>query len=524
MAQLINPSASLSSTSDALLRFQPKQSAFDWLIEDSPASWVGYGGARGGAKSGAARRTMLRRRIEYPGSTGFIMRRVWKDVRENHVEKFFAEFPQFEPYYHAEHHEIVIPVQPASRIVFTYAENERDLRRKFLGPEFMDGFVDQAEQFTEQELVLMKTSCRLPAAGGRTGARAKFGLFFNPGGPGTAFLRRIFKTGEYHENENPADYAFVQAYGWDNVEWCREALGQDGLSEDDFYDWSDEKRFTYFIERSQYGRELNALPEAMRLGHLLGSFDQFAGQYFDIFDPRRHVREEPQLPAWLARWISVDWGFEHPAAVYWHAQAEKDRTVTYRELVKNRLAPRELAREIIKRTGTEKISAVYLSPDAFARRTDENTIAEQMGEVLAEHGLPRPALADDDRIGGWMLMYQLLQADCWTITPSCRKLIETLPLLVRDETDPEDALKMDGDDAADAARYGLKSRLGLKAPPLSERIAQRLADVGAIRADGTAVSNTWRAIATKKFETEERKKMRAVTFRRSRFRRPPQPN
>ncbi len=58
----------------------------------------------------------------------------------------------------------------------------------------------------------------------------------------------------------------------------------------------------------------------------------------------------------------------------------------------------------------EKIDAIYLSPDAFARRTDEASIADQMGDVFAAAGLPRPVPADDDRVGGWMLMYQMLDA------------------------------------------------------------------------------------------------------------------
>ena len=54
-------------------------------------------------------------------------------------------------------------------------------------------------------------------------------------------------------------------------------------------------------------------------------------------------------------------------------------------------------------------------------------------------------------------MYQLLENDAWTITENCAKLIECIPLLVRDERHIEDIRKMDGDDAADAARYGLVS-------------------------------------------------------------------
>src|SRR5260221_2900328 len=41
--------------------------------------------------------------------------------------------------------------------------------------------------------------------------------------------------------------------------------------------------------------------------------------------------------------------------------------------------------------------------------------------------------ADDDRIGGWQWMYQLLENDSWVITDNCAKLIDCLPQLVRDD-------------------------------------------------------------------------------------------
>jgi hypothetical protein len=121
------------------------------------------------------------------------------------------------------------------------------------------------------------------------------------------------------------------------------------------------------------------------------------------------------------------------------------------------LSPRMLAQGIAERSGRDRISDIFLSPDAFAHRTSEASIAEQLGEVLSANGLPRPALADDDRIGGWQLMYQLLESDSWLITENCAKLIDCIPQLVRDNSRVEDIRKVDGDDPADSARYGLVS-------------------------------------------------------------------
>jgi len=183
--------------------------------------------------------------------------------------------------------------------------------------------------------------------------------------------------------------------------------------------------------------------------------------------------------------------------------------VTYREFVQNHLSPRMLAAAIAERSmdrmgRTERIRDIFLSPDAFAQRTADATIAEQLGDGLASAGLPRPTPADNDRVGGWMLMYQALEADHWLIADNCAQLIENLPTLIRDPANVEDALKRDGDDPADAARYGLKSALDSGRAPAEMVAAERV----------TAVDPTSRAIWMKKFAGEEARKIAPVLPRR----------
>src|ERR1700733_4953967 len=197
----------------AQVDLQPKQFTFANLVENSKATWLGYGGSRGGAKSGALRRIMVMRRLKYPGTSGLILRRVWDDVLKNHVNEMWkdGEFPELYKYYKAGEHVIEMP--NGSRIYFDSSENSTDVQRKAFGPEFMDIFIDQAEQFTEDELVQIKTTCRWP---GTPLYRCKMGLFFNPGGVGAGFLQRIFSTLDFHQNESKDNYAFLQAFGWDN--------------------------------------------------------------------------------------------------------------------------------------------------------------------------------------------------------------------------------------------------------------------------------------------------------------------
>ncbi len=174
----------------------------------------------------------------------------------------------------------------------------------------------------------------------------------------------------------------------------------------------------------------------------------------------------------------------------------------------------------------ERIDAIYLSPDAFARRTDEASIAEQMGDIFAAAGFPRPIPADDDRVGGWMLMYQMLDAagrgprvdgesspvdQAWLLTENCVELIRTLPNLVRDPARIEDIQKMDGDDPADAARYGLKSRYAaMRGDPNGWRSRMPLAD--RISAHTYSPDPTIHAMQARKFTLEESRGTKPVPF------------
>jgi hypothetical protein len=208
------------------------------------------------------------------------------------------------------------------------------------------------------------------------------------------------------------------------------------------------------------------------------------------------------LEPWWTRWISIDWGFEHPSAVLWHAAAPDGCVVTYREFVQNRLSPRMLAAAIAERCAGERIGATYLSPDAFAQRSADDTIAEQLARGLEMEGLPRPDPADNDRVGGWMLMYEMLREDAWLITRNCAQLIESLPTLTRDEHNIEDVLKCAGDDVADAARYGIKSRLDPRHSPhagYAEQVMRRGERI-------SAEDPTSRAIWMRQVEAEARRK------------------
>ncbi len=487
------------------IRLQPKQAQLFDLLNESPASWIGVGGGRGCAKSYALDAIMLLQRMIHPGTVGCIVMRNHDQVRKYHIETMIRNFPQFTDQLHKTDANIKFPAGDngqLSQIDFSYAENLYEVERRFRSANYYHIFVDQAEQFTEAELREMKNACRWP---GTAEGQCKMLLSFNMGGAGIQTLRKWFHTHEYNARETRENFAFVHIYPWDNVEWARAALAKDRLSEKDYYRWSDEKRMAYCADRTEYGRSLNSLDDALRNRDWLGSWDSLEGAYFGrVFDRAAMLITPEQakrlIKPWDVRWLSQDWGKAHFNVTYWFAKTTVSvedayetlgwetsgpikLVVTYRELVINEMSSTDLGQLIAEKTPLEerpKIKKFFLSPDAFGERDSPQTTADNLGKELREHGLPAPEKADNDRIGGWMLMYALMadtkrqgaqDGQAWVISGNCPHLLESIPLAMRDVKKLDDVQKTDQgqakieQDCLDAARYGTKSMLSTAAKP-----------------------------------------------------------
>lgn len=508
------------------IRLQPKQAKALTLVESGSASWIGIGGGRGGAKSGGQDRIMLVRRTDLPGTVGAILMRNYDQVKRYHIDPILRDYPELEPYYHKTDSKLVLPMAegPASEIHFTYAESLADVIRRFRSANYYDVFVDQAEQFTEAELREIKQCVRSKNA--PLGA-CKLLLAFNMGGVGIDFLRNKFHLKSYGPNERADDFAFIHVYPWDNVEWVRAALAEDGLTEDDYYDlFTEQQRMEYCATRGDYGRNLVAQDEALQKRDWLGSWESLEGAFFGrVFDRDAAVIDDEKVALisrpWHKRWLSQDWGRGHYCPTHWHLSGEMSPAeakdvlgwqvskpvkfvLTYREYIAGgaaatdeggdrELAEQDVAREMVKRTPDEEkptTKGFFLSPDAFAKRSSANTIAHELGKILKEGGLPQPTAADNDRKGGWGLMYNLCLETkrhaasdeyVWLISANCPELVRSIPLLMRNPKDLDDVIATDKGsakleiDVTDSARYGLKSMLSPGKKPKAVLIAEAVA-------------------------------------------------
>ena len=398
----------------------------------SRARHTAYGGARGGGKSWAMRRKFILLALRYPGLNLLLLRRTLPELRENHLIPMQRELYGFAVYNSAER---VFRFPNGSRIKLGYCDTMQDVYQ-YQGQEYAVIGLEEATHFTEEQMRFLTTCNRTT----RKDFSPRMYYTCNPGNIGHAWVKRLFIDRLYAENENPNDYLFIPARIYDN----KVLLDAD----------------------PNYIRQLEALPEELRRAHLDGDWDVHAGQYFREFSRDRHVIEPFEIPSWWRRFRSMDWGYNDPCCVLWHAVDGENRVYTYRELYVRETRAGEVASMVLELSRGESISYTVASPDMWQKRGAVLSGAggfegETLAELFTSSGLSLTP-ADNSRVPGWNRVRDFLAVapdgrPNWLCFSDCRNLIRQLPALQFDQHNREDAA--DGDDhAPEALRYALMSR------------------------------------------------------------------
>ena len=398
----------------------------------SRARHTAYGGARGGGKSWAMRRKFILLALRYPGLNLLLLRRMLPELRENHLIPMQRELYGFAVYNSAER---VFRFPNGSRIKLGYCDTMQDVYQ-YQGQEYAVIGLEEATHFTEEQMRFLTTCNRTT----RKDFSPRMYYTCNPGNVGHAWVKRLFIDRLYAENENPDDYLFIPARIYDN----KVLLDAD----------------------PNYIRQLEALPEELRRAHLDGDWDVHAGQYFREFSRDRHVIEPFEIPSWWRRFRSMDWGYNDPCCVLWHAVDGENRVYTYRELYVRETRAGEVASMVLELSRGESISYTVASPDMWQKRGAVLSGAggfegETLAELFTSSGLSLTP-ADNSRVPGWNRVRDFLAVapdgrPNWLCFSDCLNLIRQLPALQFDQHNREDAA--DGDDhAPEALRYALMSR------------------------------------------------------------------
>jgi phage terminase large subunit len=287
----------------------PKQKKLKNLIKYSSAETIAYGGARGGAKSRAARDLALTFGYEY-GTQSLIFRKYRDDLLKNHVYPMLKERPLLRPYFNKS--ELILYGLDKNPIIkFDYAETDEEIEKVAQGPEYQLIFIDEASQITQYMIEYLTTPNR--DSQGVLPNGAKMIILMNPGGISHAYLKRIFIDKIYRDNEDPKSYAFIQAHVWDNVFWCIRELYQHGFTINDYYyKWTNEQRKKFTIQYSKYAKRLSNLPTQLRDAYLFGDWNVFGSMFFQDLDLAKQIEDPFPIPTTWTLVGSLDPGYASP--------------------------------------------------------------------------------------------------------------------------------------------------------------------------------------------------------------------
>jgi phage terminase large subunit len=407
----------------------------------SRARHTAYGGARGGGKSWAMRRKLVLLSLYHPNLNALLLRRTLPELRENHLIPLLKELKGVADYNGAER---VFRFCNGSRIRLGYCDGANDVYQ-YQGQEYDVIGLEEATHFTEEQMRFLTTCNRTVKAG----FRPRMYYTCNPGGVGHGWVKRLFIDRRYAQGERKEDYAFIPARVWDNP--------------------------VLLQADPDYVRVLQALPEELRRAYLDGDWDVHAGQFFREFARAAHVVRPFEPPAWWKRFRSIDWGYNDPCAVLWHAVDGEGRVYTYRELYVRHTRADAVAAQMRALSEGEAIAYTVASPDMWQKRgavlkSEGGFEGESIAELFALSGVPLTP-ADNSRVAGWQRVRGYLASapdglPRWQCFDTCENLVRTLPLLSFDHHNREDAA--DGEDhAPESLRYALMSRPAHSVAPAS---------------------------------------------------------
>jgi len=429
--------------------------------------------------------------MEYPGSNSILMRKTMPDLKRTVIDKFLADVPkslyergsQERGTFNKSDHIVYFPPVNGkqSKLYFAACERVEDVG-KYLSTEFVFiGFEELGEfPYLIYDAMEGRNRCTVP------GSRPCMAGVTNPMGIGWGWIKRLWKDhlpahGMDPEKYEPNDYQFIHSTVDQNP-----ILSQD-------------KAYIASLEKSP-------LRDKIRWGNM----ETISGQYFANFEASRHIlpREAFLFEAWQPVWAGWDYGFGHFAVItFWtkallkpRFEGEKPRVVnvTLKELVLQEKTPEQQTEALIlaiprnhDENGIETgyawdIDSIHFSWERFNRTVSNRTVADEVGDILAAAGLPRPTRSNSDRIAGWTKMYSMLEVDEWfLIEGQCTDVAEAIPLLVRGDgvtCSLEDVVKPKGvslvDDCGDSLRYAVAGvLLDAADKPKEQLLREKLAGI-----------------------------------------------
>lgn len=440
----------------------------------STATEILYGGAAGGGKSYLMRAAAIIWARMIPGLQIAIFRRLYPDLRANHMEGP-ASFPMMlAPLVNAGLCRIVkdeITFANGSRISLNHCQHEKD-KYKYQGAEFHVLMMDELTHFTETQYRYLRGRVRMTGLELPEHLKSLFPRILcgaNPGGLGHVWVKKTFVAQgsniivQQPEKEGGMKRQYIPAKLSDNM-----AL----LASD-----------------PNYSSRLSGLGDPLLVRAMLeGDWSIAAGAMFgEVWRDNVHICDPFAIPIDWPLWRGADDGYIAEACCLWFTQDPLTKTIYgVAELCATRMLPEVYAARIatidkaiprfIQHTGeivpnTAQapgfLDSASFSDDGSADTPRGKQINKHLAKLKAAQFKPVPKW-DGSRIHGAQNLHRLLGRN--PMDPrggpgirffrNCRSTCETIPALPRDKDNPEDVDTDAFDHPYDAARYGLQYKLG----------------------------------------------------------------
>lgn len=206
------------------------------------------------------------------------------------------------------------------------------------------------------------------------------------------------------------------------------------------------------------------------------------GTSFPEFSREIHVCEPFEIPTWWYRWRANDPGYTDPFFWLWFAVSDDGSVYVYREYTRSRDEPRityskqasqadamsVMLDDDAEKRVKEDVAFTVVGRDAFNRHPETGkAIIDYYYEGGVTRCIQPPRDRNTDRIQRKAVVHEYLAPFLdentgettakLQIFSNCETLIDTIPMLVNDEHDPEKVAEHRDDHAYDALGMGLQS-------------------------------------------------------------------
>lgn len=414
-----------------------------------------YGGAAGGGKSEYLLLDPLKW-IHKKGFRALLLRNSYPELEMSLIPRSMDYYPGLGGKYNASQHTWKFP--SGAIVDFGYIDVDSDIY-KYKSAEYAWIGFDELTSFTESMYTYLKSRnrCTDPSIPKRIRAAT------NPGGKGHAWVRKRFI--DRLEPFKIHYYRRDRIIGSDEYVDVETVKGDKKGSSIQFIPAKVYDNKVLMENDPDYIKRLEELSSSERRALLDGDWNIFEGQYFDMWRPHIHVIEPLDSYNHGFNFISLDYGYSAPSAVYWHHVNSEGQDIVYRELYVTKYTYEQLA-ELINSYiyKDENIQYMVVDPAVFSKMTGGNKTG---AEIFYENGI-YCIRGNNDRLTGWNYMREMLnpykdfRTDKETarllVTSDCPQLIRTLPLMVYDKNKVEDLDTKLEDHAVDSVRYGIMSR------------------------------------------------------------------